>query len=300
MILPDLTSGFASLASSQALSASTSSAGLSCRSPLNAACRTLPPSVQPANSISATSSGFSQCTSRVFFGASLPPNGLLSGARRLQRRHDAADGVLPEAGADQADKGEMVAAMDARHQRAEFPVGGLPAADHDLMPGPALGLGPAFRAAGAIGRVELLGDDAFERQFAGRLQDGIAAGLEMLDIADQLVACPCAASSSCLQARLALAQRQRRRSSPPANSRSKAKKIRSSVLPSDNRRLQRREIRRAVVIERDDLAVDQAHRAATSPPWRSRRTCRSSPAPCGSSARPRRPRPATARDSRRT
>ena len=56
------------------------------RSPLNAACRTLPSSVQPANSISATSSGFSQCTSRRFFGASLPPNGLFGG-RRLQRRH---------------------------------------------------------------------------------------------------------------------------------------------------------------------------------------------------------------------
>src|SRR3954454_19897296 len=40
----------------------------------------LPPSVHPANSTSATSSGFSQCTSRVFFGASLPPNGLLSDA----------------------------------------------------------------------------------------------------------------------------------------------------------------------------------------------------------------------------
>ena len=61
-------------------SASTSSAGLSWRSPLNAACRILPPSVQPANSISATSSGFSQCTSRVLRGASLPPNGLLSEA----------------------------------------------------------------------------------------------------------------------------------------------------------------------------------------------------------------------------
>ncbi len=61
-------------------SAITSSAGLSCRKPLNAACRILPSSVQPANSISATSSGFSQCTSRVFAGASLPLNGLLSAA----------------------------------------------------------------------------------------------------------------------------------------------------------------------------------------------------------------------------
>ena len=40
------------------------SAGLSSRSPLNEACRTLPSAVQPANSISATSSGFTQWTSR--------------------------------------------------------------------------------------------------------------------------------------------------------------------------------------------------------------------------------------------
>src|SRR5260221_7042769 len=56
-------------------SAITSSAGLSCRKPLNAAWRILPSSVQPANSISATSSGFNQWTSRVFAGTSLPPNG---------------------------------------------------------------------------------------------------------------------------------------------------------------------------------------------------------------------------------
>src|SRR5437879_9461089 len=61
-------------------SATTSSAGLSWRNPLNAACLMLPSSVQPANSISATNSGFSQWTSRVFAGASLPPNGLSSEA----------------------------------------------------------------------------------------------------------------------------------------------------------------------------------------------------------------------------
>src|SRR6266481_4202473 len=59
-------------------SAVTSLAGLSRRSPLNAACRMLPSLVQPANSISATSSGFSQCTSRVLRGAFAPANGLRS------------------------------------------------------------------------------------------------------------------------------------------------------------------------------------------------------------------------------
>ena len=217
----------------------------------------LPPSVQPANSISATSSGFSQCTSRVFFGASLPPNGLLSEAAGLQRRHDAADGILPEAGADHADEGQMVAAIDAGHQRAEFSVGGLPAAEHDLLPAADLGLGPAFGAAGAIGRVELLGDDALELQLFGGFQHGIAAFLEMLDVTDQSCHCPCAAPARCFSRALRSRNGSERRSSPPGNSRSNAKKIRLLVLPSDDRRLQRRKIRDAVVIERSDLAVDQ-------------------------------------------
>ena len=118
------------------------------------------------------------------------------------------DLVLPEAGADPADIGEMIAAMDADQQRAEFAVGGFPAADHDLVAGAAFGLGPALGAAGAIGRVELLGDDAFERQLAGRLQDGVAAGLEMLDIADQL-ALALARLQQFLQPLLALGERQR-------------------------------------------------------------------------------------------
>jgi len=49
-------------------------------------------------------------------GASLPPNGLLIRCGGLQRRHDPPHLVLPEAGADHPDKGEMVAAMDPRHQ----------------------------------------------------------------------------------------------------------------------------------------------------------------------------------------
>ena len=151
----------------------------------------------------------------------------------------------------------MLAAIDAGHQRAEFAVGGLPAAQHDFVPGAAFGLGPVLGAAGAIGRAELLGDDAFQRQLAGRLQHGIAAAFEMFDIADQLCPCPCRASSNCFSRALRSRERQRRRSSPSANSRSNAKKIRSSVLPSDSAACSAGEIRRAVVVERDDLAVDQ-------------------------------------------
>src|SRR5262249_36496708 len=68
-----------------ASSATTSSAGLSSRSPLNEAWRTLPSPVQPANSISATSSGRVQCISRFLGGLAPAANGLvlLSMARSL-------------------------------------------------------------------------------------------------------------------------------------------------------------------------------------------------------------------------
>ncbi len=58
--------------------ATTSLAGLSRRSPLNDAWRIMPDAVQPANSISATSVGFSH---RMFFdvgGAFAPPKGLVA------------------------------------------------------------------------------------------------------------------------------------------------------------------------------------------------------------------------------
>src|SRR5262245_13614575 len=59
-------------------SALISSAGLSLRSPLKAACRTLPSAVQPANSISATSSGRAQCMLASLRGLAPAANGLLS------------------------------------------------------------------------------------------------------------------------------------------------------------------------------------------------------------------------------
>ena len=58
------------------VSARTSFAGLSSRNPLKAACRTMPSAVNPANSISATSFGFTQVQSLPLRGAFLPPNGL--------------------------------------------------------------------------------------------------------------------------------------------------------------------------------------------------------------------------------
>src|SRR5438034_1161653 len=60
------------------------------------------------------------------------------GGRGLQRRHDALDLVLSKAGTDHPDKGQVIAAIDARHQRAEFAVGGFPPSQHDLMSGAAV------------------------------------------------------------------------------------------------------------------------------------------------------------------
>src|SRR5579859_6313185 len=85
----------------------------------------------------------------------------------------------------------MIAAMDARHQRAEFSLGGFPSANHDLLSGAAFRFGPVLGPAGTIRRTELFRDDAFQRELARRLQNrltissGLAVTFEMLDIPDQ-------------------------------------------------------------------------------------------------------------------
>ena len=87
--------------------------------------------------------------------------------------------VGAESGADAAHIDEMVAAVDADQQRAE------PAVRRVVQP-PMTTSWPARHfdfiqvsaASRDVGRVGLLGDDAFQRQPAGRSQDGFAAGLE--------------------------------------------------------------------------------------------------------------------------
>ena len=87
------------------------------------------------------------------------------------------------AGADPADIDELRTTMDADEQRAEFAGRGRPAADDDLMAGAAFRLGPAIAAAGDIGRIAALRNDALQGQATGGFQHRIAACLEMLDIA---------------------------------------------------------------------------------------------------------------------
>jgi hypothetical protein len=103
----------------------------------------------------------------------------------------------------------MIAAIDARHQRAEFAVGGFPSSQHDFMPGPAFRLGPILGAAGAIGCAEFLGDDTLQPQLARRLQNVIAVVLEMSDIVDQFRFAPGPRVEQLLQFRFALGERER-------------------------------------------------------------------------------------------
>ena len=88
-----------------------------------------------------------------------------------------------EPGADPADMDEMVAAVDADHQGAELPAGIGPGADDQFVATAALGLGPGLAATRAVRGVGLLGDDPLQRQLAGREQDGFAARVEVLDVA---------------------------------------------------------------------------------------------------------------------
>ena len=84
-------SGIAVSSAGAGASVSTSAAGLSSRSPLKAAWRTMPSPVQPANSISATSSGFSQCTFGLLRGAPIPVKGDLSRSAAFSRGNNCVD-----------------------------------------------------------------------------------------------------------------------------------------------------------------------------------------------------------------
>src|SRR5579871_142993 len=109
----------------------------------------------------------------------------LVGRGLLERWHDPPHRILAKAGADHSDEDEMIAAIDARHQRAELAVGRLPSAEHDYLSRARLGFGPALRTSAAVWRAELLGDDPFKRQFRRRFQHGIAIALKVFDIADR-------------------------------------------------------------------------------------------------------------------
>src|SRR3954464_13960207 len=101
----------------------------------------------------------------------------------------------------------MIAAIDPGHQRAEFAIRGLPAADHDLMAGTAFRLDPMVGAAGLVGCLEPLRDNAFQRHFARGFPHRLAAGLEMFKIMNDAAAMLAFRTEQFLQAALALPER---------------------------------------------------------------------------------------------
>ena len=222
------------------------------------------------------------------------------GGCRLQRRHDPPDRVLPEAGADDADKGQMIAAIDAGHQRAEFAVGGLPAAEHDLLSGAAFGLGPALGAAGAIGRSRASWRRCLPATACApipgwrrhRLRNARHSGSIRLCVLGR-------ASSSCFNR--ALRSPKRQAAQVFAVGEQQIERIEDQIVGLAVRKggLQawRNPARRCGRARRSRHR--SARRAARLPPSRSPRICRSSPGLCGFSSGPRHPRRATARGSRR-
>src|SRR5476651_1674275 len=79
----------------------------------------------------------------------------------------------------------MFALVLANHQRTKFSRRRFPAADDDLLARAAFCLEPTVAAAGAIGRIVILGDNSFDARFASRFQNGVATRFEMLDITDR-------------------------------------------------------------------------------------------------------------------
>ena len=182
--------------------------------------------------------------------------GLVVALDLLQPRHHPPHGFRGEAGAHAADIDQLLAAMDAGQQRAQPSALAGPAADHHLVAAAALGLGPVPAASGLVRRIEALGDDAFEMHPAGRLQHRIAGRLEVIDVAEVRGSFDLAnrAFSRALRSRSGSS----RRSSPLDEQQVEGKVDQLVGLVVGQGRLKRGEIRRAVLVQRHDLAVEQA------------------------------------------
>ena len=187
-----------------------------------------------------------------------PGEGRLRRLDRLQLRQQVLDLGGAVARSDAADIDEVVAAIDADQKRPEFAVGRGIGADDHLMPGAALGFRPGLRAAGDVGRVGALRDDAFERQPAGRAQDRLAAGLEMLDEAEAGILA--GVGEKLLQSRLALAQRQGAQILAAFEQQIEGEIDELVGLAFGKGRLKGGEIRGAVLVQRADLAIDDCVR----------------------------------------
>ena len=112
-------------------------------------------------------------------------------------------------------------------------------------------------AAGLVGRIELLRHDAFEVHLAGGLEHGIAAGLEVVDVADRLLLRPGRGEQGA-QRLLTLRQRQPAQVEPLGEQQVEREEDEVLRVVFRECRLKSREIGRPVRIERAGLAVDDA------------------------------------------
>ena len=198
--------------------------------------------------------------------AGLLARGILAAERillrsgRLERWHQARNLFDAESSSDIADIDQVVAAVHASHQRPELASVAVPATDNHLMSGAAFGLRPAIATSGSIPCVSLFRDDAFQGHPASRLEDGVSAALEMLDVSD--LGLILAVDILDERSESTLSIRERLSSQVRALEEEKVEGEEDQVigLPLGQGCLQPGEIGRTAMIEGDDLTVDQAIR----------------------------------------
>ncbi len=152
---------------------------------------------------------------------------------------------------------ETVAAIAPRQQRAELAVRGLSIPQHDLLPGAAFGLGPAFRSAGPIGSTDCFetmpSSDSRQAECRTASPPVSKCSTKRIDLAFSVPP----RLQQFFQPRLSLAERQAAEVFAAGEQQIEHVEDQLVGLAVGDRGLQRGKIRRAIMIERDDLAVDQ-------------------------------------------
>ena len=138
------------------------------------------------------------------------------GRRRLQRGQQ---GLQQRGGIAGPDPAEVTQPLLLRHADQEGakarPALRRPAADDDLIPAPAFGLDPGRGPARLIGGVQRLGDHPLQIHPAGAVQNGLAGGGEVIDIAHPPPRLGRDPVDQGLEPRLPVRQRQGRQIVPP-------------------------------------------------------------------------------------
>ena len=152
---------------------------------------------------------------------------------------------------------KVITSIHSDQERAQVARASAPAADHYLLPAPAFGLEPGIGASGLIEGRGAFRDDAFEVEPTGRLQDCVTWLCQMLHILDQLLG-PAALIQQLLQPCLAV--REWKTTQVLALHKQEIESEVGQFFGASVGQcgLQGGEIRRAVVIECDDFAVDDA------------------------------------------